>query len=417
MSKLTVAGIGPGEADYILPAVIKKMKKAHTVIAAKRILPVLKELCKDVNREADSENSKPAFLAMGKIKDTLVQIGEILSKGQDVVMAVSGDPLMYSLYRTICNDPISEDWEVDIIPGVGSLQMLGAAFGETMEEALIISVHGRAKTAGSIALAVTEHSKVFFLCSKEQGPAWLSQIMLDYQLDHVTVCAGANLSYEEEMLESGTPAEMVQKEFPSLCVAMIKNPKPQQIVRPCFLSDEDFERDKTPMTKEEIRVLILHKMKLHPDEIIWDIGAGTGSVSIECARQVPFGSVHSVERNENAVKLIYKNKEKFSTDNLFVYEGDAAETARTLPEPDKVFIGGSGKELSQILETIAAFPKKIKVVISAVTIETIAEANELLGKYDTDFDVIQATVGRGRKIGSYHIMDTNNPVMIFTAHI
>ncbi len=417
MSRLTVAGIGPGEADYILPAVIKKMKKAHTVIAAKRILPVLKKLCQDVNSEADSENSKPVFLAMGKIKDTLEQIGEILSKGQDVVMAVSGDPLMYSLYRTICNDPISEGWEVDLIPGVGSLQMLGAAFGETMEEALIISVHGRAKTAGSIALAVAENPKVFFLCSKEQGPAWLSQIMLDYHMDHVTVCAGANLSYEDELLESGTPEEMVQKEFPSLCVAMIKNPEPHQIVRPCFLSDEDFERDKTPMTKEEIRVLILHKMKLHPDDIVWDIGAGTGSVSIECARQVPFGTVHSVERNEAAVKLIYKNKEKFSADNLFIYEGDAAKTACTLPEPDKVFIGGSGKELSQILETIAAFPKKIKVVISAVTIETIAEANELLGKYDTDFDVIQATVGRGRKIGSYHIMDTNNPVMIFTAHI
>ena len=393
------------------------MKKAHTVIAAKRILPVLKKLCQDVNSEADSENSKPVFLAMGKIKDTLEQIGEILSKGQDVVMAVSGDPLMYSLYRTICNDPISEGWEVDLIPGVGSLQMLGAAFGETMEEALIISVHGRAKTAGSIALAVAENPKVFFLCSKEQGPAWLSQIMLDYHMDHVTVCAGANLSYEDELLESGTPEEMVQKEFPSLCVAMIKNPEPHQIVRPCFLSDEDFERDKTPMTKEEIRVLILHKMKLHPDDIVWDIGAGTGSVSIECARQVPFGTVHSVERNETAVKLIYKNKEKFSADNLFIYEGDAAKTACTLPEPDKVFIGGSGKELSQILETIAAFPKKIKVVISAVTIETIAEANELLGKYDTDFDVIQATVGRGRKIGNYHIMDTNNPVMIFTAHI
>lgn len=417
MSRLTVAGIGPGEADYILPAVIKKMKKAHTVIAAKRILPVLKKLCQDVNSEADSENSKPVFLAMGKIKDTLEQIGEILSKGQDVVMAVSGDPLMYSLYRTICNDPISEGWEVDLIPGVGSLQMLGAAFGETMEEALIISVHGRAKTAGSIALAVAENPKVFFLCSKEQGPAWLSQIMLDYHMDHVTVCAGANLSYEDELLESGTPEEMVQKEFPSLCVAMIKNPEPHQIVRPCFLSDEDFERDKTPMTKEEIRVLILHKMKLHPDDIVWDIGAGTGSVSIECARQVPFGTVHSVERNETAIKLIYKNKEKFSADNLFIYEGDAAKTACTLPEPDKVFIGGSGKELSQILETIAAFPKKIKVVISAVTIETIAEANELLGKYDTDFDVIQATVGRGRKIGNYHIMDTNNPVMIFTAHI
>lgn len=444
MSKLTVAGIGPGEADYILPAVIQKMKKAHTVIAAKRILPVLKELCQSsgqdgqmtdlsshdkrdsqiesqINSRSNSkvsiENNIPEFFAMGKIKDTFEQINKTLSDGHDVVMAVSGDPLMYSLYRTICNDPISKNWDIDMIPGVGSLQMLGAAFGETMEDAQIISVHGRKKTAGSIALAVTENPKVFFLCSKEQGPAWLSQIMLDYHLENVTVCAGADLSYENEVLVSGTPAEMAEKEFPSLCVAMIKNPSPRQIVRPCFLSDEDFERDKTPMTKEEIRVLILHRMKLHPDDIIWDVGAGTGSVSIECARQAPFGTVHSVERSEAAVKLIHKNKEKFSTDNLFIYEGDAAETVATLPEPDKVFIGGSGRELPQILETIAAFPKKIKVVISAVTIETIAEANELLGKYDSDFDVIQATVGRGRKIGSYHIMDTNNPVMIFTACI
>ena len=418
MSKLTVAGIGPGEADYILPAVIEKMKKAHTVIAAKRVLPILEELCQDISDSASVlQHDSISFFAMGKIKDTLEQIGKILSEGHDVVMAVSGDPLMYSLYRTICNDPISENWDMDIIPGVGSLQMLGAAFGGTMEDALIISVHGRAKTAGSIALAVTEHPKVFFLCSKEQGPAWLSRIMLDYQLDDVTVCAGANLSYEDEILASGTPAEMVKKEFPSLCVAMIKNPSPRQIVRPCFLSDEDFERDKTPMTKEEIRILILHKMKLYPDDVVWDVGAGTGSVSIECARQVPFGTVHSVERSETAVKLIYKNKEKFSADNLIVYEGDAAETVAKLPEPDKVFIGGSGKEMSQILEIIAAFPKKIKVVISAVTIETIAETNELLGKYAPDFDVIQATVGRGRKIGSYHIMDTNNPVMIFTAYI
>ena len=85
--------------------------------------------------------------------------------------------------------------------------------------------------------------------------------------------------------------------------------------------------------------------------------------------------------------------------------------------PDKVFIGGSGGKLQEILAVIAAFHKKISVTVSAVTLETIAEAVELLGRYDADYDVIQATVGRGRKIGSYHIMDTNNPVMIFTATI
>ncbi|MDO4975825.1 MAG: precorrin-6y C5,15-methyltransferase (decarboxylating) subunit CbiE [Eubacteriales bacterium] len=408
MSMLTIVGIGPGNAGYFMPIAKEKMEKAHTVIAARRILPMLEEKC-------DSETTQ--FTVMGKIKDTFLLIDQLLKEEKDVVLTVSGDPLMYSLYKTIQNDPISADWNMEILPGIGSLQMLGAAFGETMEDAKLLSVHGRSKSAGSIALAVTENPKVFFLCSKEQGPAWLSQIMLDYGMNDVTVYAGSDLSYDNQLLVSGSPEEMAKKEFPSLCVAMIKNPCPKEVTRPCFLSDSDFERDKTPMTKEEIRVLILHKMKLHPDDIVWDVGAGTGSISIECARQVPFGQVHAVERNDLAISLIAKNKEKFSTDNLTIWQGDAAEEVKKLPVPTKVFIGGSGGKLAQIMEVIASFGSPVQVTVSAVTIETIAESNEILGKYDPNFDVIQATVGRGRKIGSYHIMDTNNPVMIFTAQI
>lgn len=408
MSRLTIIGIGPGSAEYFMPAARNRMRSAHTVIAAKRILPMLQEVC---------GSTEAQFQPMGKIKDTLEVIDGLLHQEKDVALVVSGDPLMYSLYKTILNQEISEDWEMDVIPGIGSMQMLGAAFGETMEDARLMSVHGRSRTPGSVALCVTENPKVFFLCSKEQGPAWLSRIMLEYNLHDVEVFAGANLSYEDEMLVSGSPVEMAEKEFPALCVAMIKNPHPRPVTRPCFLSDEDFERSRTPMTKEEIRVLILHKMKIHPDDVIWDIGAGTGSVSVECARQAPFGQVHSVERDEAAIHLIEKNREKFGLDNLFIYEGDAAERAAHLPAPDKVFIGGSGGKLREIMEIIDTFPKKIQVTVSAVTLETIAEAGEILGNYDADYDVIQATVGRGRKIGSYHIMDTNNPVMIFTAAI
>lgn len=408
MSRLTIIGIGPGSAEYFMPAARNRMREAHTVIAARRILPMLREVCGAVETE---------FLPMGKIKDTLEMIDGLLREEKEVALIVSGDPLMYSLYKTILNQEISADWEMEVIPGIGSMQMLGAAFGETMEDACLVSVHGRSRTPGSVALCVTENPKVFFLCSKEQGPAWLSRIMLDYHLDDVEVFAGANLSYEDQILESGSPAEMAKKEFPSLCVAMIKNPHPSPVTRPCFLSDEDFERGRTPMTKEEIRVLILHKMKIHPDDVIWDIGAGTGSVSVECARQAPFGQVHSVERDEAAVHLIEKNRDKFELDNLFIYQGDAAERTADLPVPDKVFIGGSGGKLGEIMKNIAAFDREIRVTVSAVTLETIAEAGEILGNYDADYDVIQATVGRGRKIGSYHIMDTNNPVMIFTATI
>mgnify|MGYP001850991342 FL=1 len=408
MSRLTIIGIGPGSAEYFMPAARNRMWEAHTVIAARRILPMLREVCGAVETE---------FLPMGKIKDTLEMIDGLLREEKEVALIVSGDPLMYSLYKTILNQEISADWEMEVIPGIGSMQMLGAAFGETMEDARLVSVHGRSRTPGSVALCVTENPKVFFLCSKEQGPAWLSQIMLDYHLDDVEVFAGANLSYEDQILESGCPAEIAKKEFPSLCVAMIKNPHPRPVTRPCFLSDEDFERGRTPMTKEEIRVLILHKMKIHPDDVIWDIGAGTGSVSVECARQATFGQVHSVERDEAAVHLIEKNRDKFELDNLFIYQGDAAERTADLPVPDKVFIGGSGGKLGEIMKNIAAFDREIRVTVSAVTLETIAEAGEILGNYDADYDVIQATVGRGRKIGSYHIMDTNNPVMIFTATI
>ena len=408
MSLLTIVGIGPGSPGYFMPIARERMEKAHTVIAARRLLPMLQEYCR---------KGTCSFEVMGKIRDTISLIDQRLKEGKDVVLTVSGDPLMYSLYKTILKDPVSAGWEMEVIPGIGSLQMLGAAFGETMEDALLLSVHGRSRSRGSIALNVTENEKVFFLCSKEQGPAWLARIMLDYGLGDVTVYAGSNLSYEDQMLVSGTPEEMAEKEFPALCVAMIRNPSPRKIMRPCFLRDEDFERDKTPMTKEEIRVLILHKMGLHPDDIVWDVGAGTGSVSIECARQVPFGQVHAVEREELALSLIRKNKEKFSVDNLNIWPGDASEVVRKLPVPTKVFIGGSGGRLREIMEVIAGFDHPVQVTVSAVTIETVAETSEIMQRYDPDYEMIQATVGRGRKIGGYHIVDTNNPVMLFTGCI
>ena len=404
MGKLVVAGIGPGSPGYVMPEVIKAMKESDLVIAARRILPMLEKICPE-----------GVYVPMGKISETLTVIDANLNKQRNIVLVVSGDPLMYSLYRTIQQDPRSEDWEMDILPGIGSLQMLGAAIGQTMEDACILSVHGRNLAPGRIAREVAEHEKVFLLCSKDQGPAWLAEIMIDYGLAHVTMYAGSDLSYDTEQIVSGAPEKIMQMEFPSLVVAAIINPRPRQLVRPKFLRDEDFERGRTPMTKEEIRVLILHKLALQGDEVVWDIGAGTGSVSIECARQLPYGSVYSVERDEAAVSLISKNKEKFETDQLYVCEGTAADWLEKLPRPDKVFIGGSGGQLSDIIKTIASFHHNVRVVMSAVSIETIAQAGEILGTYDPDYEVIQATVGRGRKIGGYHIMDTNNPVMIFTA--
>lgn len=406
MHRLRLVGIGPGTREYILPKAVEAMEQAQVVIAAKRMIPMLEELLPDGK----------SILPMRGIKETIDMIEETL-KEQEVALIVSGDPLIYSLLRTLKKDEKGSKMDIEVIPGIGSLSMLGARCGISMEEAKIISVHGRTQKRGSIAMAVFEHRDCFFLCSKEQGPAWLSEIMLEYHLEDVTVYAGSQLSYEEEEIVSASPKEMSQKEFPSLCVALIHNENPRTVSQVGLLQDADFIRGKTPMTKEEVRAIILQKLRLHPDSIVWDVGAGTGSVTIESARFCPFGEIYAIERSEDAVALIEKNKEKFQVPHVKIFAGTAKEEIKKLPCPDAVFIGGSGGDLELIVEHLASFQKKIKLVVSAVTVETLAQACQCLSKYDKDYEMTQISIGKSRKLGMYHIMDQNNPVTLLEAVI
>ena len=138
-------------------------------------------------------------------------------------------------------------------------------------------------------------------------------------------------------------------------------------------------------------------------------------MSVECARQCPFGQVYAVERQADAVALIGKNKEKFHLDNLHVISGDALRLLENLPKPTHVFIGGSGRELPGILEKIKKLDKGIQVLASCVTIETLTSASQCLQEGFEDYDMVQLCVSRSKTIGSYHILDSNNPVTLIWA--
>jgi len=397
MKKLTVVGGGPGDEKLLLPAGLEAITDADVVIADVRYMPLIRH--RDVR-------------AMGKIMEAVEMI-RMLPDEKKVTVVVSGDPLVYSLYKTIVK--YIPEAEIKVIPGIGSMQMLAARLGETVENARFLSAHGRNLSEGALALAVYENEKVFLLCDKVRGPRWMAQVMLDYGLENVMMCAVENLSYENETVTRGLPADFLDKDFVSLCVVMIKNDSPKKAAAKPLLSDEDFVRGKTPMTKEEIRWTIIGKLKLSPDSVVWDIGAGTGSVSVECARQCPFGQVYAVERYEDAAALIEKNKEKFQTENLFTVRGMAAEEIRRLPRPTHVFIGGSGREMSEILAYIKTLGSGISVMASCVTVETLAEAVQLLKEGFVQYGLVQLNVSRGRTLGSYHILDSNNPVTLVWA--
>jgi precorrin-6Y C5,15-methyltransferase (decarboxylating) len=207
---------------------------------------------------------------------------------------------------------------------------------------------------------------------------------------------------------------------------MITNPAPDRTVS-AGLEDSRFSRilakdciqegGKTvPMTKREIRALILSFLQLEKESIIYDVGAGTGSVSIECAIQAESGHVFAIECREDAAELIRKNQCALGVSNLTVICGSAPEAMEGLPVPDRVFIGGSGGKLEEILQLLCRKNPALRLVISAVTLETLSEALRCLAALPfKEPEIVSITAAMARKAGNSHLMTGQNPVYLITA--
>lgn len=183
------------------------------------------------------------------------------------------------------------------------------------------------------------------------------------------------------------------------------------------IADEEFIRDKVPMTKEEIRILTMCKAKIRPDNIIWDMGAGTGSLSIEAALLAPQGEVYAIEKKDLAVDLLHQNIAKFKLeDKVKVIATEAPKGLDELPNCDVVFIGGSGKHMFEILDIIdSKLNEGGRIIVNAVTIQTISEITTYMKQKESyTYEAIQVQVNRLRQIGSYDMFNAQNPVYIVT---
>lgn len=182
------------------------------------------------------------------------------------------------------------------------------------------------------------------------------------------------------------------------------------------IPDDLFIRSKVPMTKAEVRAVTIAKARLTDTHVIWDIGAGTGSISVEAALTAVQGTVFAVEKEPMAVELIKKNIERFGTENVKVYAGTAPEVLHGLPEPDRVFIGGSGGNLAEII--YYAYEKMAvggRLVINAVVLETLSTAVETLKKLGlADLDITQVAVAKAVEVGKLHMLQSLNPVFIIS---
>lgn len=394
MSKVSIVSTGLGNKDLLTTEGKKAIENSQVVIGAEKLLK-------------EFGDRKETIVLKGNLDYISDFIKENYEK-KSIAVLVTGDAGLYSLAQSV-KKRIPKDIPCEIIPGIGSLQYLCGKAGIGYENIKIVSFHGK---KGSILPYAAYNRTLFAITGGEVKAHDVIKELCDGGLGHVKICAGENMSHEDERILKGTAEELVCCEFKDLTSLVIENETYVNSYIPLF--DNDFVRSKVPMTKEEIRWVTVSKMNIKPQDVIYDIGAGTGSVTIEMARKANEGLVYAVERKPEGVSLINKNKAKLGAFNVKVIEGLAPGCISDLPKPDKVFIGGSCGNMREIIETVLKKNPKVKVMINTITLESLSESISTLKELNFDMEIVNMNVSRAHSVGGYNLMKANNPIYIIS---
>lgn len=393
--RISIVGIGMGKPENLTLEALKECRDAQLLVGAERMLEGFRQFEKD-----EFISYRPE------------EIYEYISRHPEyerIALLQSGDVGFYSGARRLLDVFGGED--VALYAGISSVVYFCAKLHTAWEDVRMVSLHGR---SANMIGEICQNRKVFALTGRGSGVKELLTKMVSYGMGGLTVSVGENLSYGNERIRTDCAAALEKETFGDLCVVLVENPQADMIVTH-GMEDEEFVRSKVPMTKSEVRSISLSKLKLHRNSVIYDVGAGTGSVSVEAALQAVEGAVYAIEKKPEAVGLIRQNKEKFAVDNLTVVEGTAPEALGSLPKPTHVFIGGSSGNLRQIAETVLEKNPSVRIVINCIALETVSEALSCLKELPvTDVDIVCVSAARAREIGAYHMMMGQNPVYIIS---
>ena len=395
--QIAMIGMGMGELSMLGEDAKKALEEAEVYIGAERLLNLIR-----TDKKKYKEYNAHKIL-------------EIIEKERASRFAVlfSGDTGFYSgaegLKLLLEN---ADKKDVRVFPGISSISYLASRAGVSWQDAYIVSRHGR---VADVCSAVREHEKVFVLLSDAKDLKKLADELIEASLTYVRIIAGIALSSKDERIIDKEVVEYCGMELTGIACCFIINPRVYGRIITPGLRDSAFIRGNVPMTKEEVRSLSLCKLKLTHDAVVWDVGAGTGSVSVECARMDRRIKVYSIERDEEACSLIHENAMKAGLSNLDIVKGEAPKALAGLEAPSHVFIGGSGGNLKEILELLSGFNKEIRVVINAIALETVSVITDILGSMCIkDEDIVLMNVSKGERRGRYHLMHAGNPVYIFS---
>lgn len=370
----------------------------------------------------------------GALGQTPDWIAAAMEAGQRVVMVATGDPLCHGIAGFLAGK--LGPARVEILPAPTTLQLAFARFKKPWQDVKIVSCHsadagewavGATPEHGlyKIMRAIALHPQVALFTGPDNNPARLARALVTAGYgsddDRVRLSVASRLLLPDEALFPDlTPATAATMEFPDPNVVLVERaPDPRE---PRFgLEDLEYIQrtpEKGLITKQEARALSLAKLRLAADAVVWDIGAGSGSVGLEAARLAHLGHIWAIEKNAGDAANARANAARFRITNYTLVEGKAPAHLDTWPDPDAVFIGGSGGELDELIRLILGRLKpQGRLVMNFVTIENLATAIAALAAAGATWDVVQLQASRSQPILDMHRLAAQNPVWIVTTHL
>lgn len=324
------------------------------------------------------------------------------SPNQKIVILAEGDPLFYGVARYLCDKLGKERFEV--VPHVSTMQLAFARVKESWEEAFLTNL--ATHDLESVLDPIRGAEKVGLFTSESYSPSRVAQSLLEHGLDYFTVYVCENLGAPDERVTHGELGEIVGHEFAPLNVMiLVRKPhvpdRPSQwIGRRLFGNPDEVFLQSRPkrglLTPAEIRAMALAEMDLGPASVVWDIGAGSGSVAIEAAQIAAQGTVYAIEMDPEDHQLILQNAQRFGVGNLVAILGRAPEAWESLPDPDAVFVGGSGRGISRLVEAAYGRLKPGgRLVATMGSIDNVAAVHQLLRGFCPDAKVWMVNFARG----------------------
>jgi precorrin-6B C5,15-methyltransferase / cobalt-precorrin-6B C5,C15-methyltransferase len=393
--RILVVGIPPNGPDGLPPAILKRIAEAEVLCGGKRQLAL--------------------FPGIGKerwpIQKDLNQFVQQLRKAdgeRSIVVLASGDPLLFGIGAYLRKHFPTE--RLEFIPHVSAVQEAFARIGEPWDNAVIVSVHARPI---ELAIeAVWRHHKVAILTDDVNMPARLAEKLLAVGVEDCRMVVAEDLGLPTERVTDATLASIARSNFSPLNVVLIlRQERPRHVL--LGIPDAELAHRDGMITKQEVRAISLWRLGLTEDSVVWDVGAGSGAISIEAARLARHGRVFAIERDLRQMEFLEENLRRWSCPNVSLVFGEAPGILSTLPEPDAVLIGGSGGKLTEILnQSWDRLREGGRVVANLVLIDHLTEAWAWARRVRATPEVTLVQFSRGLPLSDSFRFEGATPVYI-----